>query len=337
MRVFLTGGTGYLGDHVARALLDAGHEVLALVRDRERGAPLAGRGASLVVGDLTEPSSWAHRLAEAEGVVHVAAKVSAGTSGSEEFERVNVTAALDLLDRARAAKIDRVVVTSSLFVLGPSPDGSPRDEEAVDEGPGPLGASNEYVRTKADAARAIRRRQQRGSPVMMVFPTVLLGPGNRTRGNHTARVLADVARRRLPGLVGDGKQIWNLAPVEDVAGGVTRVLERGRPGENYILGGENWTQERLVRRAAELFGVNPPTRRLGRMLPLATAAVMEFWAGVLGREPKLTRGEVRLYDAHWSFTSGKAQRELGYHPRPVEETLADTVTWLREEVLPAES
>ncbi len=334
MRVFVTGATGYLGGRTARALLEAGHEVVALARDRERAASLVGCGARVVEGDLLAPQDWADHLEGMDGLVHAAAMVESWGPHAERFDRVNVTGTLDLLDRAKAVGIDRVVVVSSLFALGASPDGSPRDESALDEEPGALSLSNDYVRTKTEASRRVRQRQLRGGAAMMVFPTVLLGAGAFTSGNHTAGVLADIARGRLPGLVGDGRQVWNLVPVDHAATGIVAVLERGRTGENYILGGEDWTQARLVEEASRLFGVKPVLRRLGRSLPLAVGALCEAWAAVTGRPPLLTRGEVKLYDAHWAFDSGKAQRELGYDPGSVQETLEATVAWLRDEILP---
>jgi dihydroflavonol-4-reductase len=332
VRVFLTGGTGYLGGRVARALRDAGHDVIALTRSRERGASLLGCGASLVEGELGQPGEWTDALVGADALVHTAALVEEWGPPPEEFDRVNVVGTLDLLDRARQAKVERVVVTGSLFALGSSPDGTPRDESALDAEPGPLAEANDYIRTKTAVVRRIRGRQRRGGRTMLVVPTILIGPGALTQGNHTARVIADIARRRFPGLVGNGNQVWNLVPVDAVAHGYLRVLAEGEPGRNYVLGGENWTQARLVARIAELLGVKPPLRRLGRALPLAVAALAEGWASVSGRPPFLTRGAVRLYDANWSFTSERALRELGYEPGSVDDTLRETVAWLRDEV-----
>jgi nucleoside-diphosphate-sugar epimerase len=332
VKVFLTGGTGYLGGHVARALLGAGHEVLALTRSLERCASLVGCGATPVVGDLLDPSTWGDRIAEADAVVHTAAMVESWGPAPEEFDRANITATLDLLDRAKQAGVERRIVTSSLFALGPSAPGTQKDESALEEEPGSWSRANDYVRTKAIVARKVRDRQRRGSPAILIFPTVLIGPGALTKGNHTARVLADVGRKRFAGLVGDGRQVWNLARVDRVAIGFVQALERGTPGENYILGGENWTQRELVERAARAFGVKPPTRRLGRALPLAVARGSAWWSALRGTPPILTRGEVLLYDCNWEFTSERARRELGYEPEGVQEALESTVAWLRDEV-----
>ncbi len=334
MKVFLTGGTGYLGEHVARALLEAGHEVTALARSPERGAALRGGGATVVLGDLEDSTTWAEALDGMEGLVHTAAVVESWSADPERFDRINVVATLDLLDRARAFGIPRVVVTGTLFALGPSAPGAVRDEHALDLEPGAWSRANDYVRTRTAVSRKIRERQRRGGPVMTAIPTVLLGPGRRTRGNHTARVLDEIGRRRFPGLVGSGAQVWNLVPVARAARGHVLALERGRPGENYLLGGENWSERKLVEEAARAFGVRPPLTRLGTGVPLAVGAACELWAGLTGRAPYLTRGEVRLYRENWAVSSEKARRELGYEAGGVDAVLAETVAWLRDEVWP---
>jgi nucleoside-diphosphate-sugar epimerase len=332
MKVFLTGGTGYLGEHVARALVRGGHAVSALVRGSGGGAALMDVGAEVVVGDLLEPSAWAGTLGRVEAVVHAAGLVEGWGPRPELFDRINVQATLDLVDRARSAGIERILVAGSLFALGPGDPRAPKDERSVAETAPPLLRANDYVRSKSQIARELWRRQMDGDPTMVLFPTILLGPGRLTAGNHTAQVLSDVGRGRFPGFIGAGEQVWDLVPVSRVAEGFRLALEKGRPGENYVLGGEHWTQRRLVQRAAELFGIDPPTRRLGTRLPMLVGAMAEVWASVTGRAPVLTRAAVRLYDADWVFTSAKAERELGYERGSLDEAVQETVRWLREEI-----
>ena len=327
MKVLVTGAAGYLGEHVARAFREAGHDVTAMVRQPKQ---LTGSGYRVVPGDLERPESWSAALEGQDALVNVAGAVSAWSSDPDVFRRVNVEGTLALVSRAREAGINRILLTSSLFALGPTPDGDVLDERAGERARSPLLAANGYVRTKRESAERVWTLQKQGHPVMMVYPSVLLGPGRRSHGNHTASVLSDVGHSRLPGLIGNGEQVWNLVGVNDAARGHVTVLETGRPGENYLLGGENWTQRTLVERAARTFGVKPPLRRLGRTLPLLGASLYELASRITHREPKLTRGEVKLYDANWAFTSAKAERELGYTHESVEAVLTRTVRWLEE-------
>ena len=327
MKVLVTGAAGYLGEHVARAFREAGHDVTAMVRQPKQ---LTESGYRVVAGDLERPESWSAALEGQDALVNVAGAVSAWSSDPDLFRRVNVDGTLALVSRAQEAGIHRILLTSSLFALGPTPDGDVLDERAGERARSPLLAANGYVRTKRESAERVWALQKQGQPVMMVYPSVLLGPGRRSHGNHTASVLSDVGHSRLPGLIGNGEQVWNLVGVNVAALGHVTVLEKGRPGENYLLGGENWTQRTLVERAARAFGVKPPLRRLGRALPLLGASLYELASRITHREPKLTRGEVKLYDANWAFTSAKAEHELGYTHESVDAVLTRTVRWLKE-------
>ncbi|HET9234464.1 MAG TPA: NAD-dependent epimerase/dehydratase family protein [Candidatus Eisenbacteria bacterium] len=328
MKVLVTGAAGYLGEHVVRAFREAGHDVTGMVRRPEQSTQITGY--RVLIGDLERPESWSAALEGQDALVNVAGTVSAWSRDPDVFRRVNVEGTLALLARAHEAGLSRILLTSSLFALGPTPNGAVLDERAGERERSPLLGANGYVRTKRESAERVWALQKRGHPVMMVYPSVLLGPGRRSHGNHTATVLSDVGHSRLPGLIGNGEQVWNLVGVEDAARGHVAVLERGLPGENYLLGGENWTQRVLVERAARVFGVKPPLRRLGRTVPLLGAAVYELVSRFTHTEPKLTRGEVRLYDANWAFTSAKAERELGYTHESVEAVLTRTVNWLKE-------
>jgi nucleoside-diphosphate-sugar epimerase len=330
MTVLLTGGTGYLGNHVARALLAAGHRVTVLARTPSRAADLAGLGAVVVPGDLLDPGSWTGLLEGSEAVIHAAAKVESW-SPAAEFDRVNVQGTLDLVDRARAAGVKRILVAGSLFALGPSDPGVPRDEASLDAPPAPLLEATDYTRTKSLVCRELARRQAAGDPVILLLPAILVGPGKRTEGNYLANVLDQVGRGKLPGLIGDGNQVWNLVPVTSAAEGFRLVLESGAAGERYILGGESWTQRRIVERGAELFGVPAPTRPLGTAFPLLVGALAEAWAAVSRRPPVLTRGAVRMYDVNWEVSSAKAERELGYRATSVDDAIRETVDALRAE------
>jgi nucleoside-diphosphate-sugar epimerase len=333
VKVLITGAAGYLGEHVAVALRDRGHTVTALVRRPEQVEQLNRFNFRLVPGDLERPETWRAALEGQDAVVTTAGTVQAWGLSRDVFQRVNVDGTMGLVQYARELGIQRILVTSSLFALGPTPAGTVLDESARNRPRSPLLEANYYVSTKRDQAERLWKLQDSGHPVMMVYPSVLIGPGQRSRGNHTARVLSDVGAKRLPGLIGDGNQEWNLVSVRDAARGHVDVLERGDTGEAYFLGGENWTQSALIERAAGLFGVKAPLRKLGRIVPLAAALAYELAARASGKDPRLTRAEVKLYDANWAFTSAKAEREVGYTHESLNLVIDRTVAWLRSDGL----
>jgi farnesol dehydrogenase len=242
----------------------------------------------------------------------------------ERFEATNLGGLENALAAARAAGA-RLVYTSSFIALGPS-------------GPGELDASrphpgqrfrNPYERTKALADAAARQAATSGEDVVILYPGVVYGPGDMTEGNIVARMIADHLNGRLPGLVGAGDRRWSYAFVDDVAEGHALALEKGRPGERFVLGGENATLERLFELVHEIAGKAPPRLRIPYPLASALGRAQWLWAELTGHPPQLTHGEVFVFREEWACDSTKAVRELGYEWRSLAEGLRETIRWLR--------
>lgn len=334
MKVFLTGGTGYLGNWIARELMKRNHQVVVLARDPMRAASLLGLGAELVSGDILQASTWKPHLSRVDAVIHAAGLVKAWGPSPDLFDAVNIQGTEHLLDAAQQYALRKVIVTGSLFALGPSSPDNPKDESVLAAPPDPIYDANDYVRTKTISSRRVFERQQQGSGVMQVFPTLLTGPGVMSDGNNIAAMITKLNRGQIPGLIGDGEQVWNFVGVADAARGHVLALEHGTPGANYILGGDNRSQRQFFEFAASELGKKPPARKLGERLPLWIAQAMESLSRVTGKEPMLTRGEVRLSNKPWAFFSERARKELGYDPAPIDSVLRETIAWLREEIWP---
>lgn len=232
-RLFLTGGTGYLGKHLVREFLEAGYELLLLTRENSDRSGLPLDGIRYVEGDLLDPSSYRHVLGEVGAVVHSAGLVSSWEKDKSLFDRVNVGALDGLLHACGEAQVARVVYTSSFFVLGPGEDEAPRNEAQRM----PVAGFNDYDRTKILAERCVKQHRQRGLDIVTLLPTVIYGPGERTQGNHVAKILEDLLNQNLPGVIGSGEQVWNYVFVGDAARGHRLALERGEACADYLLGG----------------------------------------------------------------------------------------------------
>ena len=167
----------------------------------------------------------------------------------------------------------------------------------------------------------------KGLPVITLYPTILYGGGSCTDGNLVGKMMWWIATNRFPGLIGPGTQVWNLAYLHDVVRGHLLALERGLPGQTYILGGHDISLQALLARIYELLGRKPSYRRLGIGTAEALGSLLEWTAPITGKAPDLTRGVAGVYRHHWSYDSSKAERSLGYARTPLEDGLRETVQW----------
>jgi farnesol dehydrogenase len=321
--VLLTGGTGFLGKSVARALVARGHTLRLLVRPASDRAGLP-EAAELVEGDVTDAGAYARAAAGCEAVLHAAALVKMWVPDRGRFDAVNVGGLRHALAAAASAGA-RLVYTSSFIAIGPAGP-VPADESRVHPG----GFRNDYERTKAAADALAREAAAAGRDVVLLYPGVIYGPGDLTDGNLVVKMVADHLNGRLPGVVGPGDRLWSYAFVEDVAAGHVAALERGRAGERYFLCGDNVSMNDLFETLAQLTGVAPPRLHLPYGVASLVGRAQHLWAELTGQPPQLTHEVVGVFREHWAYASGKAERELGYRWRSLGEGLRETVAWLRE-------
>jgi dihydroflavonol-4-reductase len=325
----VTGATGFVGGHVARALVARGHEVRCLVRPRPSQDPgrsreaLEGLPVEIVPGDLTDRASLDAAVAGCAWVFHCAADYRLGGGEPEAMAATNVGGTESLLAAAAEAGVARVVHTSSVGTLGHHADGTPADEAtpvSIDDMIGP------YKRTKFEAELAARAWAARGLPVVIVNPSTPVGEGD-VKPTPTGRIIVDFLNRGFPAYVDTG---LNLIDVRDVAQGHLLAAERGRVGERIILGCRNMSLKEILDTLSALTGIPAPRVRVPHWLPLAAAYVEEGLARLGSRPARFTREAVRMSRHRMFFDAGKAVRELGLPQTPVEEALARAVAWFTE-------
>jgi dihydroflavonol-4-reductase len=319
----VTGATGFVGSAVARALLAAGFGVRALVRRHSAQANLDGVGVELAEGDMLDSAAVRSAAQGARYVFHVAADYRLWAPDPEEIMRTNVEGTRVVMEAAASAGAERIVYTSSVATLKPFPDGEPADETRPLSESEAIGA---YKKSKVAAERLVEAMVKDGLPAVIVNPSAPIGPRDR-RPTPTGRLIIEAASGRIPAFVDTG---LNLVHVDDVATGHLLALRHGRIGERYILGGENMTLAELLARIARLVGRTPPRISLPRwpIYPIAFAA--EAMARLTKREPFVTIDGLRMSEYLMYFTSAKAERELGYRPRPAEDGIRDAIAWFRE-------
>jgi dihydroflavonol-4-reductase len=326
----VTGATGFVGSAVARALAARGHALRLLVRRGSDRGNIEGLRAETAEGDLADGASLMRAAAGCRYVVHVAADYRIWVPDPAAMLRANVAGTLAVMRAALAAGAERVVYCSSVAALGLTGDGTPADETTpVDPG----SIVGVYKQSKYAAEREVRRMAaEEGLPAVIVNPAAPVGPRD-IRPTPTGRMILDAAAGRMPAYIDTGLCVVH---VDDVGEGHVLALERGRIGEGYILGGENLSLGALLGLVAAAAGRRPPSVRLpaATLWPLAIAC--EGAARAFGVEPLVTRDHLRMARKKMFFSSAKAERELGYAPRPARAAVADALAWFRARgMLPA--
>lgn len=317
--ILVTGAAGFVGAAVARAFAADGRTVRALVRASSPRGNLLGLDAEIVTADLLDARAVAAACIGAEAVIHVAADYRLWARDPEEIVRNNVAQTENVMRGALAARVRRVVYTSSVATLGFAR--SPADES---DPLNPEHAIGAYKRSKVVAERLVEAMvANEALPAVIVNPSTPIGPRD-VRPTPTGRIIVEAATGKVPAFVETG---LNLVHVDDVARGHVLALEKGVVGQRYILGGQDVSLRVMLADIAALTGRKAPTVALPRraLFPLAWGA--EAVARLTGREPFVTADALRMAGHHMYFSSLKAELDLGYTARPYRAALADALAW----------
>ena len=319
-KTLVTGGTGFLGSHLVRALAERGDELRLLHRESSRTDHLAEIAYESVVGEVGDRDAVRAAMADVERVFHVAGRTSLRPADEARVRAVNVGGTTIVLEEARRAGVERVVHTSSVAALGPALAGEPADETQPYSG-ATLGIP--YVESKHEAEEVARRHAGDGLSVVIVNPSFVLGPDDPY--GTSMMLVRRFLQRRIPVYVNGG---LNIVDVRDVAAGHLLADQRGESGERYILGGRNFSLKRLFADLSRISGVPPPPLRM----PGALASGGVELATRIGLSLPVSPGEARSARLWWVYRNDHAVRELGFSPRPHEVTLEDAVRWQADEL-----
>lgn len=322
MRAFLTGGTGFIGSHVARVLVERGWDVVALVRSPERATFLREMGATLVGGDITEPATLGAPMRRCDVVFHLAAWYAIGATDRQRMYEVNVTGTENVLTEAVEAGVGRVVVCSSVAAKGRAPEGEIIDEQTRHAG----SFASLYEETKWLGQRVAEEMAGGGLPIVIVLPGAVYGPGDPSVLGVLFRSFARGWLLAAPAL--DGAFSW--VHMDDVAAGIVSAQERGADGEQYILGGDNATVSDLFGRVSPIVGIRPPRVRIPGWMVALGRPFGPAIARALKQEPGLMDEGLATMNGSWMASSAKAETALGYTYRSIEEGVPETIDWFKE-------
>src|SRR3984885_2054523 len=323
MLAFVTGATGLVGSHVARALAEQGADLRLLIRSGSNPRNIQNLNADRVVGDLRDQASIEKAMSGCDVVFHVAADYRLWVRDPQQMYLANVEGTRALLEAAGKNKVRRVVCTSSVATMGFTSNGRSADENF------PVSLDNmigHYKRSKFMAEEVALQAGRGGMEVVVVNPTTPVGEQD-IKPTPTGRIVVDFLKKKFPAYVDTG---LNLVDVTECARGHVAALEQGRTGERYILGGENLTLKEILDKLAAITGLPSPKVKLPYAVALAAGVVDEIVNGrLLGREPRATIDAVRMGRKKMFVSCAKAERELGWKTVPVDDALRRAVDWFQ--------
>ena len=318
MNVFVTGATGFIGGHLARKLRERGDEVTALVRNPDKARQLVDLGCTLVRGDLSDGATIEDAMSGRDAVIHSAAVYKVGIPRTEHqaMYETNVEGTETVLGAALEAGIPKVVYVSTVGILG-NTGGKVVDETHRREGP----YTSYYEETKYLAHEVAGRLIGQGLPCVIAMPGGVYGPGDQS---DVRQILDRFLAGKMPAMaLGDAG--FTFVHVEDVVDGLLLALDKGRPGESYVLGGEIATVEKLITKLGAAAGRKPPRFNVPTGVLKAMAPAGPLIGKLAGFPPNL-KELISASDGvtYWA-SHDKAASELGYSPRPLEEGLEQTL------------
>ena len=321
MRVFVTGGTGFVGKPTVKRLFEAGHEVHCLVRRTSRTRELEELGCELAYGDVTDKASVLEGMRRCEWVVNLANVYSWWEPDKSIYRKVNVEGTRNVMEAALETGVSKVVHVSSFVVWGRSSVHGPFDEETPMEHT----RFTEYAQSKYEGDLLVwELYRERNLPVVMLYPGVILGAGDP---NAPGQYVRELIERRIPGrMFEDSAFTW--VHVNDVAESIVRALEKeGNEGERYLIGKHTLSFGELTRTVCQISGAPLPRWRVPDSMAMATASLLTKVADLSGRPPYLAMSTDLMRNTKEGavFDGSKAERELGLAYTPIRKAIEEEV------------
>lgn len=317
MRILVTGSTGLLGNNLVRQAIDDGHQVVALVRTKERPKALNDLDVELAYGDVTDPESVLRAAKGVDAILHSAAQIHLGWQNRELSHRVNVDGTRAIVAAAKREKA-RLVHVSTVNTLAIGNREGTVDEDTQHDGQVPC----TYVVSKRQAEQVTVEAAQEGLEACIVHPGFMLGPWDWKPSS--GRMLIEVGKRWTPLAPSGG---CSVCDVRDVARGVLLAMERGTIGRHYILAGENMSYLQLWTKIAKVCGKLAPMTIMRWPARILVGLLGDLAASVRGVESDINSAALKMSGQFHCYSSQRACDELGYSIRPADESIADARTW----------
>ena len=327
MKTLITGGNGYIGSHLATALLEKGHSLHALIYPGTDASELLAQGVKVFTGDIRDYHSVERAAEGCAQVYHLASYVSLWAPKPGIFYDINVKGTQNLLNVCRNNGVRRVLVCSSCAVFGPSANGGTVDE--MTDYTSRL--KGHYEWSKLQQVEVAKNYMDDGLELVFVYPTRVFGPRIKSASNAVSVILEGVLRGTWRFIPGNGKSVANYVFVIDVVKGMQLAMEKGGNGEGYILSGHHVTYGRLFEMVLEAAGQRP--RRFIRIpypVMWLAGSSLELYSKLTGKNPLITRHSAGKFNAAWKVSSEKIRQSLGFEPTPMRDAILTTVEAILE-------
>ena len=321
MKIAVTGANGHVGVNLCKALIEQGHQVKALTHHHSQGLKFIP--VTIVKGDLLEKSSLIPLLSDVDVVFHLAAKISITGDPDGMVARINTEGTMNMLSAAIECKVKRFIHFSSIHAFQQHPQNQALDETrplVMDEG-------FAYDRSKAAGERAVMAAVKGGLDAVVLSPTAIIGPAD-PEPSLIGNALIDIYNNKIPSLVPGG---YDWVDVRDIVNAAITAMEKGRTGEKYLLSGQ-W---RSLQEFSGLIQHHTGKKTVHTVLPMWIARVglpfITLYSKISGTKPLYTSESLTIIaEGNRMISNSKAKRELGFNPRPLTETIGDSLSWLKE-------
>ncbi|RCK75672.1 MAG: Dihydroflavonol-4-reductase [Anaerolineae bacterium] len=324
MSILVTGATGHIGNVLVRKLVEQGEKVRAFYWYRENPLSLSGVDAELFPGDILDRNSLQRAMEGVDTIYHLAGVISIMPGPNPLIWRVNVEGTRNILELAKKKCVKRLVYTSSIHALRRIPTGRIIDESVGFDPDNPYG---EYDRCKAIASLDVKRAAQEGLDAVIICPTGVIGPYDFYH-SEMGEFLQSVAQGQLIFYI---EGAYDFVDVRDVVAGLISARAAGRRDEIYILGGHKVNIKELIKTVSRITRKPTLNIKLPLFLAKVIARISPYYARIMNFRPRLTPYSIEVLRSNSDISHQKATRELGYKPRPIFETISDTVKWFLEE------
>lgn len=325
-KILITGGTGFLGTHIVRQLLDAGVKNLRVMASSVP-AWMTDAGVEAAAGSVTDRETVAEAVKNVSAIFHLAGKVSRDNNDAAAMNKIHVEGTRILCEAAKEAGVQTIILASSSGTIAVS-----EDEQIFDETfPQPVDVISQwaYYASKYYQERtALENFDGEGHKLVILNPTLLLGPDDERLSS--TKIVLDFLAKKIPYSPSGG---LSIVDVRDTAAAFITALEKGSHQEKYLLGSANMTFAEFFGRLERLSGVSAPMIKMPKKLAMAGSSVIESVFKHWGKASPVATNEVEQAEHFWYFDSSKAVEELGFAPRDPQETLQDTIAYLRENFL----